>query len=104
MQSGSPTGTADCLQGNLCWALTALGCTDSRLKGAFEWLARSVTGEGVAPASDRHAAVHYFGGKVGPSASHAPSSTDTRLHGSPRTYPGPPPHAAHPSPTPGTAG
>lgn len=65
-QSGSPVGTIDCLQGNLCWALTALGCTDPRLKGAFEWMARSVTGEGVAPVGDRSAPVHYFGYKVGP--------------------------------------
>jgi hypothetical protein len=64
--SGSAVGTIDCLQGNLCWALTALGCTDARLKGAFEWLARSVTGEGVAPVGDRSAAVRYYGYKVGP--------------------------------------
>ena len=64
--SGSAVGTIDCLQGNLCWALTALGCTDARLKGAFEWMARSVTGEGVAPVGDRTAPVHYFGYKLGP--------------------------------------
>jgi hypothetical protein len=29
--SGSPSGTADCLQGNLCWALLALGCDPERL-------------------------------------------------------------------------
>lgn len=65
-QSGSPVGTIDCLQGNLGWALVALGCTDPRLAGAFEWMARSVTGEGVAPVGDRHAAVRYYGYKVGP--------------------------------------
>ncbi len=27
----APGGTADCLQGNLCWALTVLGSTDARL-------------------------------------------------------------------------
>ena len=47
--SGAPSGTADCLQGNLCWALLALGCDDPRLAGAFEWMARTVTGEGLAP-------------------------------------------------------
>ena len=26
--SGAPSGTADCLQGNLCWALLELGCDD----------------------------------------------------------------------------
>jgi hypothetical protein len=64
--SGAPSGTADCLQGNLCWALIALGCDDSRLATAFEWMARSVTGEGIAPAENRHAAVRYYAGKCGP--------------------------------------
>ena len=30
--SGAPSGTADCLQGNLCWALLELGCDDPRLE------------------------------------------------------------------------
>ena len=63
--SGAPSGTADCLQGNLCWALLELGCDDPRLEAAFEWLARSATGEGVAPATDRQAAVRYYAGKCG---------------------------------------
>ncbi len=29
--SGAPSGTADCLQGDLCWALVTLGCIDHRL-------------------------------------------------------------------------
>ncbi len=64
--SGAPSGTADCLQGNLCWALLELGCDDLRLDAAFEWMARSVTGEGVAPMTDKHAAVRYYAGKCGP--------------------------------------
>lgn len=64
--SGSPSGTADCLQGNLCAALLDLGCDDPRLEQAFEWMARSVTGEGVAPVSDRQAFVRYYAGKCGP--------------------------------------
>jgi hypothetical protein len=64
--SGAPSGTVDCLQGNLCWALVELGCDDPRLETAFEWMARSVTGEGVAPAKDRQAAVRYYAGKCGP--------------------------------------
>lgn len=48
--SSAPSGTIDCLQGNLCWALLALGCDDPRLDVALDWLARSVTGEGIAPA------------------------------------------------------
>ncbi|NIV38467.1 MAG: nitrogen fixation protein NifH, partial [Anaerolineae bacterium] len=64
--SGAPSGTADCLQGNLCWALTELGCKDPRLESAFEWMARSVTGEGVAPPSEREAPVRYYAGQCGP--------------------------------------
>jgi len=64
--SGAPSGTADCLQGNLCWALLALGCNDARLDGALDWMARSVTGEGVAPATERRAPVRYYAGKCGP--------------------------------------
>jgi hypothetical protein len=65
--NGVPSGTVDCLQGNLCWAFLELGYEDPRLTGAFEWMARSVTGEGVAPASDRQAGVRYYAGKCGPS-------------------------------------
>lgn len=65
--SGTPSGTADCLQGNLCWALGELGYDDSRLESAFEWMARSVTGEGIAPVEDRKAKVRYYAGKCGPS-------------------------------------
>jgi hypothetical protein len=64
--SGAPSGTIDCLQGNLCWALVELGYEDPRLETAYEWMARSVTGEGVAPAEDRQATVRYYAGKCGP--------------------------------------
>jgi hypothetical protein len=64
--SGAPSGTADCLQGNLCAALLDLGYDDPRLETAFEWMARSVTGEGVAPVTDRRAAIRYYAGKCGP--------------------------------------
>lgn len=64
--SGAPSATVDCLQGNLCWALVELGYDDPRLEAAFDWLARSVTGEGVAPATDRDAALRYYAGKCGP--------------------------------------
>jgi len=64
--SGAPSGTVDCIQGNLCLALTLLGCDDPRLDKAFEWMARSVTGEGVAPASERDAPVRYYAAKCGP--------------------------------------
>ena len=64
--SGAPSGTADCMQGNLCAALIDLGYDDSRLETAFEWMARSVTGEGVAPVGDRQAEIRYYAGKCGP--------------------------------------
>jgi hypothetical protein len=64
--SGAPSGTVDCLQGNLCWALLKLGCEDPRLEKAFEWMARSVTGEGVASSENRQAAIRYYAGKCGP--------------------------------------
>ncbi len=64
--STAPSGTADCLQGNLCWALTELGCEDPRLVPAYDWMARTVTGEGIAPMEERHAPVRYYAGKCGP--------------------------------------
>jgi hypothetical protein len=64
--SGAPSGTADCLQGNLAWAMLELGVDEARLEQAFDWMARSVTGEGVAPISDRQASVRYYAGKCGP--------------------------------------
>jgi len=64
--SGAPSGTADCLQGNLCEALARLGCDDLRLAIAYDWMARSVTGEGIAPSSERDAPVRYYAGKCGP--------------------------------------
>ena len=64
--TGTPSGIADCLQGNLCWALVTLGCDDPRLIIAYDWMARSVTGEGIAPANDRQAENRYYAGKCGP--------------------------------------
>lgn len=64
--TGTPSGTVDCLQGNLCWALVEMGCEDGRLELAYEWMARSLTGEGVAPSSERQANRRYYAGKCGP--------------------------------------
>ena len=64
--NGMPSGTIDCLQGNLCAALLDLGSQDSRLDKAFEWMARSVTGDGVAPVEDKTAPVRYYAYKCGP--------------------------------------
>ena len=43
--NSAPSATVDCLQGNMCWALVTLGYDDARLAPAYEWLARSVTGD-----------------------------------------------------------
>ena len=64
--NGSAAGTIDCLQGNLCWALAAMDYEDERLETAFDWLARSVTGEGVAPVGQRGAERRYYAYNVGP--------------------------------------
>ena len=64
--NGLPSGTIDCLQGNLCAALLDLGYQDPRLDRAFEWMARSVTGDGVAPMKDKTAPLRYYAGKCGP--------------------------------------
>jgi hypothetical protein len=64
--NGLLSGTIDCLQGNLCAALLDLGIEDPRLDKAFEWMARSVTGDGIAPVGDKAAAVRYYSAKCGP--------------------------------------
>lgn len=56
-----PSGMIQCLQGNLAAALIDLGYLgDKRLAAALDWLARSITGEGIAPAREKDAPVHYF--------------------------------------------
>jgi hypothetical protein len=64
--SGAPSGTVDCLQGNLCWSLTEMGCDDPRLDKAYDWMARTVTGDGIVPMKDKDALVRYYAYKCGP--------------------------------------
>jgi hypothetical protein len=64
--NGTPSGTIDCLQGNLCAALVGLGYEDRRLERAFEWMACSLTGEGLTPAEERGASLRYYAAKCGP--------------------------------------
>lgn len=64
--SGAPSGTIDCLQGNLLWSLMEMGYDDPRMDRAYEWMARTVTGDGIAPMEDKNAAVRYYAYKVGP--------------------------------------
>jgi hypothetical protein len=61
-------GLIHCLEGNLCAALIDLDrFGDPRLEKAVDWLARSVTGEDIAPAEERKAPVRYFrSGNSGP--------------------------------------
>jgi hypothetical protein len=60
MTNNAPSGTIDCLQGNMLWSLMALGYDDPRMDAAYEWMARTVTGEGIAPLNDKHAPVRYY--------------------------------------------
>ncbi|MFA5079036.1 MAG: nitrogen fixation protein NifH, partial [Dehalococcoidia bacterium] len=64
--NGTSSGTVDCMQGNLCAALLDLGYEGPRLDSTYEWMARSLTGEGVAPMTDKNAALRYYAGKCGP--------------------------------------
>ncbi len=66
--NGRPSGQIHCLEGNLAAAMIDLGWLgDERLDAALEWLARSITGEGIAPAGERKADVRYLrSGNSGP--------------------------------------
>jgi hypothetical protein len=64
--SGAPSGTVDCLQGNLLWSLVEMGCTDPRLDSAYEWMARTVTGDGIALKEEKDAPIRYYAYKCGP--------------------------------------
>jgi hypothetical protein len=65
MTSGAPSGTVDCLQGNICWALMELGYDHPRLKKAYQWMARAVTGDGIAPRTSMDS-IRYYAYKSGP--------------------------------------
>lgn len=57
----SPSGMIHCLQGNLAAALLDLGWLgDPRLDAALDWLARSITGAGIAPAAEQDAPIRYY--------------------------------------------
>jgi hypothetical protein len=61
-------GMLHCLGGNLGASLLELGYgDDSRLQEAIDWLARSITGEGIAPAEEKEAPLRYYrSGNSGP--------------------------------------
>jgi len=66
--SGTPSGAAWCLAGNLGAALLDLGWLgDERLHGALEWLAKAVTGQGIAPPEETDAPLRFYkSGASGP--------------------------------------
>jgi hypothetical protein len=64
--NGTPSYTIDCLQGNMLTALLDLGFEDPRLDKAFEWMARTTTGEGLASSSTKDSGLHYYAYKCGP--------------------------------------
>lgn len=64
--SGAASGTIDCLQGNLLWSLMEMGYNDPRMDKAYEWMARTVTGDGIAPMENRDAPIRYYAYKCGP--------------------------------------
>jgi hypothetical protein len=61
-----PNGTFDCLQGNMCFALYSLGCRDAKLEAAFDWMARTVTGEGMGKQGDEKARYRWYTYQCGP--------------------------------------
>ena len=63
--NGSPSATVDCLQGNMCAAFLDLQFQDGRLEKCFDWLARSVTGEGIAPMGTKGTSMRYYSGNIG---------------------------------------
>ena len=59
--TGTNGGMAHCLQGNLCAALIDLGWWgDERLNDALDWLARSITGQDIAPQEEKKAPSRYL--------------------------------------------
>ena len=75
--NGTPSGTIDCLQGNLCWALLEMGYEDPRLAKAFEWMARTVTGEGMASKNDKEAERRFYAYQCGPLFSCGPNGNQS---------------------------
>lgn len=65
--TGTAGGMVHCLQGNLGASLLEMGFgEDPRLKQALDWLARSITGAAIAPASSATEFRYYRSGNSGP--------------------------------------
>ena len=66
-EAPKPAGMVHCLQGNLAASLLELGFgSDPRLKEGLDWLARSITGEGIAPAKSKDVRRYYRSGNSAP--------------------------------------
>jgi hypothetical protein len=72
--TGEAYKTFSCLQGNMVYALMELGCRDKRLDKAYEWMARTITGEdlpakttasGLSIAGDRNPKLHPYNYIIG---------------------------------------
>lgn len=63
-----PSGFIHCMAGNLGAALIDLGwLDDERLQSALDWLARTITGDGVEPAENKQTDKRYYkSGTTGP--------------------------------------
>jgi hypothetical protein len=64
--NGTPSQTIDCIQGNMLTAFRDMGFEDERLDKAWEWMAKTVTGEGIAPMGDKSTPLRWYSGKSGP--------------------------------------
>jgi hypothetical protein len=64
--NGTPSQTIDCLQGNMLTAMADMGFHDPRMDKAYEWMAMTTTGEGVAPMGEKSTPLRYYSGKIGP--------------------------------------
>lgn len=76
--TGRQSGLIACAQGNLLGSLIELGfADDERVILAVDWLARYITGEGIAPQHEKKAPVHYL--KSGFSGPGFPCSANDHL-------------------------
>lgn len=58
--------TFSCFQGNMLYSLADLGCKDARLNIAFEWTARTVSGEGLPEKVTKDGVTDESAGKLFP--------------------------------------
>jgi hypothetical protein len=67
MTNKAPSGTIDCLQGNMLWSLMELGYDDPRLMDCLRVDGAHDHRRRRCPMKDKHAEVRYYAGKCGPS-------------------------------------